>query len=370
MKMPAYFDKTKKTWYVQFRYKDYTGKLRSTTKRGFERKKDALQYEADFKAQQVGKLDFSFGMLVKRYLEHLKVNVRLGTYEHAVYNLNKYILPFFEKIKVSDITVKTIIDWDDHFLAPKKLADTTKYTIGSRLSAVFNYAEKYYNLSKNPMRVHGSIGSLKRKKKYRIWTDKEAEKFFAYTDYDAPWYALAYRILFYTGIRPCELLAIYADDVDFESNTIYIHQSYHYKSQKNGGGYCTEAKNEFSKRTIYLPEFLIPQLKIHIEHLKKLGYSGRIFPTNATTLNNRIKDTAEKAGAYRIRLYDLRHSHASALIAGNQDINIVAKRMGHCSPETTLRIYSHLYGQKDDEIRGFLNAGMKMDKSDVKLSSD
>lgn len=62
--MPAYFDKAKKTWYVQFRYKDYTGVLKSTTKRGFERKKDALKYEKDFKELHSGSLNFPFHFLV------------------------------------------------------------------------------------------------------------------------------------------------------------------------------------------------------------------------------------------------------------------------------------------------------------------
>ena len=43
--MPVYKDKARGTWYVVTRYKDWTGKLRTTTKRGFKSKVEAKRYE-------------------------------------------------------------------------------------------------------------------------------------------------------------------------------------------------------------------------------------------------------------------------------------------------------------------------------------
>lgn len=353
--MPAYFDKAKKTWYVQFRYKDYTGKLRSTTKRGFERKKDALQYERNFRESHSGSLNFPFNFLVERYLEHLKGTVRTATFENVKSNIDLYILPFFKEYSLSQITPKNIIDWHDKRLLPLGLADTTLRSINARISSIFNYSKRYYGLQQNPVELAESIGSLTRKKEYGIWTRKELEAFCAEIEksrYSWPWHAIAYRTLFYTGMRPAEMLALQESDIDLENKKISITKSYHW--DKNGG-YCTDTKNKYSRRVIAIPTFLADMLRDYIQKFKALGYTGRIFPTNAPALNKRIYRNAKRIGIPVIRLYDLRHSHASALIAANLDINLIAKRMGHSSPATTLRVYSHFYGDKNSDITKFLD---------------
>ena len=353
--MPAYFDKAKKTWYVQFRYKDYTGVLKSTTKRGFERKKDALKYEKDFKELHSGSLNFPFHFLVDRYLEHVKGKVRENTYDTIKYSIELYITPFFKDMLLSQITTKNIIDWHDKVLVPASLADTYLRSINARLSSIFNYAKKYYGLSQNPVKLAGSLGSLTRKQEYDIWTRKELETFCEQIEKgysSCRWHAIIYRVLFYTGMRPSEALALQESDINIEKKTISITKSYH-RSKK--GYYITDTKNKYSRRVVAIPTFLADELKDYLQKFKSLGYSGRIFPTSVGTLNCRLKRNAKKLGIKKIRLYDLRHSHASALISANLDINLIAKRMGHSSPATTLRVYSHFYGDKNKDITKFLD---------------
>ena len=69
-----------------------------------------------------------------------------------------------------------------------------------------------------------------------------------------------------------------------------------------------------------------------------------------STLLDKLNVAAEKAGLEKIRLHDLRHSHASLLI--NLGINILAisRRLGHDDIKTTLNIYGHLYHTTNDEI--------------------
>lgn len=47
--MSVYKDKKQGTWYVIFRYVDWTGEKKQKLKRGFRTKKEALAYEAEFK---------------------------------------------------------------------------------------------------------------------------------------------------------------------------------------------------------------------------------------------------------------------------------------------------------------------------------
>ena len=57
-----------------------------------------------------------------------------------------------------------------------------------------------------------------------------------------------------------------------------------------------------------------------------------------------------KAGLRRIRVHDLRHSHASFLIEKGFSPLLIAERLGHENIQTTLQIYSHLYPNKQHEV--------------------
>lgn len=77
---------------------------------------------------------------------------------------------------------------------------------------------------------------------------------------------------------------------------------------------------------------------------------GRIKPFSQTNLD-RVKDLAiKKANIKRIRIHDLRHSHASNLIAEGVNIVAVSKRLGHSDISMTLKVYTHLLQKTNDEM--------------------
>ena len=356
--MPAYFDKQQRTWYVQFRYKDYTGRTRSTTKRGFSRKKDALEYEKKYKTVLQGTLNFPFRMLIDRYQEHLQHVVRPATYSHVIRVIRLYIAPFLSEIPVSRITAKTILDWRDTVLLPKQLSAQSLRSINGRLSAIFNYARRYYGLAANPVTQAGAIGSKRRQKEYHIWTRAELETLCQYIEQHSqvPHRALVFRLLFYTGMRPAELFALQVSDIDLEHKKIHITKSWHYNDADGPEkGYYTDPKTASSRRVITIPTFLADMLAVYIKQFQELGYTGRLFPGYTRLLNMQLQYLIKVLHLPPIRLYDLRHSHASALIAAGLDINLIAQRLGHTSPETTLRVYSHFYNAKNRDIATFLD---------------
>ena len=65
--MPAYKDEKQGTYYVSFYYTDYTGTKRKKLKRGFERKRDALEWERKFLLQKSADLNMTFGAFVEIY---------------------------------------------------------------------------------------------------------------------------------------------------------------------------------------------------------------------------------------------------------------------------------------------------------------
>lgn len=361
--MPAYFDKDKKTWYVKFWYKDYTGKRKQTTKRGFKLKKDALKYEYDFKEEQKNSANISFDKLAERYLLHKKQTIRKESYNTAKNQITLYILPYFNGKQVNQITAKDIINWHDTFLKPMNLANTSLRVISGRLSSLFEFARRYYNISSNPVKDIDTIGSWKRKKPYVIWTAEDLEKL-CKSFSKASLYPLIFKLFFFTGMRPCELLALTPNDFDEENGTISITKSYHYDSQSVVKGYFTPPKNEYSVRTIHVPPFLLKALSEHVQKCRKTGMK-RIFPLRTENILRVLKTHIKKLGLKEIRTYDLRHSHASLLIDAHQDVTLVAKRMGHSSPETTLKIYTHTYKDNTSKLLSFLDTEGKKIKPTI-----
>lgn len=79
MTMPAYKEKDKDTWYVQFYYKDWTRQNRKKLKRSFRCKKDAIEWERNFILQQTCNLDMTFGDFWKLYEADVKPKLKLNT---------------------------------------------------------------------------------------------------------------------------------------------------------------------------------------------------------------------------------------------------------------------------------------------------
>ena len=74
--MPAYKDTKKGTWYAKFRYTDWQGNRRETTKRGFATKREAKEYEEEYKRKAQGTADMTFSSLFEIYLEDRQQHIK------------------------------------------------------------------------------------------------------------------------------------------------------------------------------------------------------------------------------------------------------------------------------------------------------
>ncbi|MGN0148785.1 MAG: tyrosine-type recombinase/integrase [Clostridia bacterium] len=75
---------------------------------------------------------------------------------------------------------------------------------------------------------------------------------------------------------------------------------------------------------------------------------GGIQCIRDTSVENRNKSYAEKAGLKKIRIHDFRHSHASYLANNGINIQEIARRLGHSKVDITWNTYSHLYPKEED----------------------
>ena len=112
--MPAYKDTEKKTWYVKFRYRDWTGKPSSTTKRGFRTKNEALAYERTFKENsKVTGANMTVSALVDSYMSTMKARLRPASLVQKESICRLYILPKLGDMPLSKITRAVIVHWQD-----------------------------------------------------------------------------------------------------------------------------------------------------------------------------------------------------------------------------------------------------------------
>src|SRR5262249_54258220 len=126
-------------------------------------------------------------------------------------------------------------------------------------------------------------------------------------------------------------------------------------------------------RDISLPDIVAEALAEHRrEQLKwrlrtglgRLPTNGWVFAARSGGLaspRNLTGDWAEAVAALdlpQVHLHALRHTHASQLIDAKVDIVRISKRLGHASPEITLRVYAHLFASDDREAADVINAAL------------
>lgn len=102
--------------------------------------------------------------------------------------------------------------------------------------------------------------------------------------------------------------------------------------------------------------FLVDELKTYLGMLYGFMPKDRLFPTTKAYFEHEKVRGVEISEVKRIRIHDLRHSHASLLISklGAQS-NLVADRLGHEKIQTTLLTYSHLYPEQSRKLADQLN---------------
>lgn len=348
--MPAHFDETTKTWYVKCYYTDYTGTKRQRKKRGFKLQREAKEWERNFLETQQADPTMTYENFIEIYLEDMGHRLRKYTMLQKTKLIRLYLLPYFGKLALSDITPAHIRKWQNeviahHTASGEALAPTTLKTINNQLSATMNYAVRYYGLKVNPCHLAGSMGKC-RAEEMNFWTLDEFKRFLVIVSSD-PQARAGFMTLYYTGIRIGELLALEYSDIDFEGCTISVSKSC---QRIKGKDIITPPKTPGSIRTISIPEFLRDELKDYTRQLYGLGGHDRIFPCTRDFFRYHMRCGTKDGDVKKIRIHDLRHSHASLLIELGFSPLAVADRLGHEKVETTLNIYSHLFPHKRDEV--------------------
>lgn len=352
--MTVLYNKKTNKYEVRCYYKDILGNTKQKTKRGFTSERAARKWEKEFKMQTDLDLTMPFEKFVEVYFKDIKPRLKLSTWNNKREIFNTKILPYFKGKSLMDIKTTDIIRWQNHLMNSKnkngkKYAPTYLRTINNQLNAMFNHAERYYDLQRNPAKKAGNMGKSKANA-MQIWTTEEYRRFLECVA-NKPISFYAFEILYWTGIREGEMLALTMEDFDFETNTLRINKNLY---RHGGEVYITDPKTDKSIRNIKIPQFLADEMKEYFKSFYHLKPTDRIFSISKNYLYYEMKRGSKASGVKRIRIHDLRHSHCSLLIQKGYTVVAIADRLGHESIEITY-MYAHLFPSVQSEMANDLN---------------
>ena len=159
-----------------------------------------------------------------------------------------------------------------------------------------------------------------------------------------------------TGMRRGELLALRWQDVDLDGAVVTVARSLEHTTRH---GYRFKApKTRAGRREIPIPAEIVEVLRNHRRQQLELRMSlgmGKLEPEALVFCRidgqplppNHVTARWREAVGGKWKFHALRHTHASALIAGGIDVVSVSSRLGHSNPTITLKVYSHLFRRHD-----------------------
>ena len=337
-------------WMVQCRVTDWHGKTTHKKKRGFSTKKEAQEWERDFLNKSKANMDMLFGDFIELYFEDMNHRLKESTIRGKRFMVDTKVTPVFGKRPVCEITPTDIRKWQNKLTSYRNdkgdpFSQTYLKTINNQITAIFNYAVRFYDLRENPCHKAGSMGKADADE-MSFWTFDEFNAFIPHVQDKIQSYT-AFMTLYYTGMRIGELTALTPADVDLEKKTIAINKSY---QRLSGRDIITVPKTPKSNRTIMIPDALCICIQEYMDKCYDMKSSDRLFPFTKHFMRHEMDRGCKESGVKRIRVHDVRHSHASLLIEMGFTPILIADRLGHEKIETTLETYSHLYPNKQAEV--------------------
>jgi integrase len=289
--------------------------------------------------------------LLDKWLElHAKDNCRERTYDGYVFVLNRYIKP---KLGRFPATLLSHADIEANYAQLRHKLDVSARTCraaNALLSAAYNWAIEKNLLATNPC-SRATLPALPKGKKRRALSQEALSRFLEAARPDR--WSVIFNLAFESGLRPEEYLGLTWSDTNLDTGAVSVVRTLVWR--KGGEWYFSTPKTERSDRTVVVSETMRLALLDHrrkqLEERLKAGVNykdnGFVFamedgrPVLLRTLDRaHFKPILKRAGLpATTRIYDLRHSCASMLIAAGESHAVVAARLGHQDPAFTLRIY-------------------------------
>ena len=334
----------------EFCYLDSTGKRRWQVVHGPLDEAKARKAELMLRRRRGERVEPSrqtFEQYAREWLE--RRNVRPRSRERDRWALEQHLIPYFGRRRLDQIQVEDIAA----FIALMRRKKLKGWTITSALGPLSNILAQAARRGRIPVNPYTQLERGERpshadQRPKRILNLEEMQQLLAHSK-DGQERCLL-ELLLATGLRIGEALGLVVADLDTEQAIVRV------RHQLGRDGNRDPLKTAESQRAVDIPPDLMRRLLTLItDRGARFNPEAFVFTSRtgsglerkvARTILNRAAKNAGLA-APKPTLHDLRHSHASMLIALGYDLVAVQRRLGHRKPDTTLRIYTHQWGYRD-----------------------
>lgn len=342
-------------YYFRVSWTDGTGKHHRHQSKAFMYAAEAKRAEAEFLLSHNKTVSqrYTFSQMIDEYLQ-TKKDGKPSTFSNTK-NCLEHARRSLGSIRIDTLKNEQWQAFLD-YLASLKMKNHRRNRIIEYTMAVCNFANKRYGVyTPVPSRFDKFSEAADHPfgKQMEFWTTEQFQQFISVVD--DPLYNALFTLLYATGMRSGEALALYWSDIDFANHLITINKTV---NTKLGNGFTVlPPKTRSSIRTIKAPEIAFKRLLALRDKLpQSLVNSPEVFvfgldrPIPNSTLQKKKHDYCVKAGVPEIRVHSLRHSCASALISSGATIVYVSKYLGHSSVKETLDTYSHFMPSEADKM--------------------
>lgn len=337
--MAGSYDKRGDKYRLRFIYKGITHSKTIQLQKGQRIEIELAKFVEEIKESQTQNGNIKFINFAQKWLDdYARVNLRERTIQGYKDYLNLRLVPYFGNMKLSDIQLYDIQKFLNSL--SKELSSETIKKYKNCLSGIFNFAVKWGFLKYNPCIGVTIPKGLNTSVTPVFLEPEEVERLLFYLSKEEIKYQIIVRLALQCGMRRSEILGLTWNAIDFVNQTISIKQAT--TTIRGVGTIISDTKNESSKRTIFVKKEILDLIeKLPNNNELIFGYMHN------DTVTKWFSRFLKKNNLKHMRFHDLRHTHATLLIANGIDMKTVSSRLGHSNISTTMNIYTHTLSEKD-----------------------
>lgn len=339
------------------RYRDPTGRQREKSFRTM-REAEKFAREVEVEKEQGSYIDPSSGrVLFKDYANDWldnKPTLRPRTRELYEGQLANHILPTFADMPIGTITPAAVRSWWAQ-LHRKRLSEVSCAKVYRLLRSILGTAETDGLIASNPCRIQGA--GVEHCDERPVAT---VEQVWALAEAVPPRLRCMVLLFGFVGLRLGEALALERRHVNLDHRTVRIEQQE--QELRDGSIIVAPPKTRKGIRTLALPDFLVDELRAHLDTYVARGQRSRLFTGEKGARLRRIqwKRIWDRAKVQvpdlppDFRPHDLRHTANTIAAATGASTRELMQRMGHASSEAALR-YQHATRDRDRLIADLIH---------------
>jgi integrase len=335
----------------------------------------------------------SLADFLQRFLSFYKTEggVALRTWQDYRYHIDENIIPGLGAIALSALKPREVDLWMKS-LRERGLGNRTVEYAQAVLRRALQFAVEWEILDRNPAAARFRAAKRKKAanpgaKRIRFLDPDEARRFLQAVEGDR--HETLYTLAVTTGLRPEELYGLRWKDLNIDAKRLTVNQVLSKTRRKKGEKVPRfqfgPPKTEKSRRTIDFPEFVATMLteeRRSVMSARALAgdrwqESGLVFPSEVGTpleernVLRRFQAVCDANELPKLRVYDLRHTHASLLIHEGVHPKKISERLGHSSIKLTMDTYGHLFEGSDrdsaDKMERLLAPKRKDPRAQIRL---